>query len=100
LRPGGHFLFADFRDREKLGTLHAELSHSGMSLIKRRNITTNVVAALDQDHLRKAAQIAQGASKLMVRLFRQFAGNKKSRIYRRFSNGITVYQSFMFRKAN
>lgn len=98
LRTDGHFLFADFRDRERLPELEDQLLNTGMQIRQKRNITANVVAALDQDHARKLAQIRHGAPKLLVGLLQQFAGNPGSRIYQRFKNEITIYQSFVLQK--
>ncbi len=100
LKPGGHFLFADFRDSEHLSLLDIQLQRTGMTQIKQTNITPNVVAALDIDHERKLAQIQRGAPKLLTGLLQQFAGSKGTRIYRRFKRQHTVYKSFVLQKAN
>jgi len=99
LRPGGHFLFADFRDRERWDMLHEQLRRTDMAQIKQTDITLNVIAALDQDHERKLAQITRGAPKLFVKLLQEFAGSKGSRIYKQFKNRSIVYQSFVLQKA-
>jgi len=98
LRPGGHFLFTDFRDRAKWGTLESQLTHTGMQCIQQTNITPNVVAALDQDHARKLAQIQADAPKPFRKLFQEFAGNQGSRIYARFREQAAIYQSFVLQK--
>lgn len=98
LRVGGHFLFADFRDRERIPELESQLLGAGMQLRRKRNITANVVAALDQDHARKLAQIRQGSPRLVTGLLQQFAGMKGSRIYRRFKDELVIYQSFVLQK--
>ncbi len=98
LRPGGYFLFADFRNQDKLGILDTQLEQTGMRRVRQTNITPNVVAALDQDHARKLEQIQSHAPKFLVKLFQEFAGNQGSRIYGRFQEQITVYQSFVLQK--
>ena len=98
LRPGGHFLFADFRYQDKLATLDTQLTQTGMQRVRQTNITPNIVAALDQDHTRKLAQIQKHSPKLLRRLFQEFAGNQGTRIYTRFREKIAIYQSFVFQK--
>lgn len=53
LRPGGHLLFADFRDIEQVETLRQQFSRCGMSIVEQTDITPNVVRALDLDTDRK-----------------------------------------------
>lgn len=98
LRPSGHFLFADFRHRDKLAELDAQLARSGLKLLKRTNITANVVKALDADHARRVEQIARGAPRPLIRLMQQFAGVKGTRMYEQFSGENIVYQSFVLQK--
>ncbi|MBN2007406.1 MAG: class I SAM-dependent methyltransferase [Anaerolineae bacterium] len=98
LRVGGHFLFADFRDRERLPELETQLLGTGMQICRKRDITPNVVGALDQDHARKLAQIRQGSPQLLAGLLEQFAGIKGTRIYERFKNRLSIYQSFVLQK--
>ena len=57
LKPGGHFLFADFRTREQLDELNEQLERTEMQRIKQKNITPNVIEALDADHDRRIAHI-------------------------------------------
>ncbi len=98
LRRGGHFLFADFRDQERMPELESQLAGTGMQIHRKRDITANVVGALDQDHARKLAQIRQGSPKLLTGLLEQFAGMKGTRIYQRFKNRLSIYQSFVLQK--
>ncbi len=98
LRPGGHFLFADFRDQEDWDTLHQQLEQTGMQCVRRTDITENVVAALDADHERKLVQIKRGVPRLLINVFQEFAGSKGTRIYRRFQNKATLYYSFVLQK--
>ncbi len=98
LRPGGHFLFADFRPRERLTELDAQLARSGLALLKQANITPNVVRALNVDHARRVEQIAHGAPRPLIRLMQQFAGVKGTRMYEQFSSENIVYQSFVLQK--
>jgi len=104
LRPGGHFLFADFRPRQRLAELTNQLCRAvspdrpGLRILRQIDITPNVLAALDADHTRKRAQIKRGAPWWVLGLLEQFAGLQGSHIYEQFRTGAIVYQSFVLQK--
>jgi ubiquinone/menaquinone biosynthesis C-methylase UbiE len=98
LKPGGYFMFADFRNLEQLKELEEQLEQTGLRLITRENITPNVLMALDADHSRRFAHIQRGVPKMLHRLLREFAGNKDTWIYKGFQTGEVVYQNFLFQK--
>jgi SAM-dependent methyltransferase len=99
LRPGGHFLFSDHRDHDKLNLLRAQLKDSGLSLVKETDITRNVVAALDLDNDRKQRMIAQKCPRVLRREAEEFAAMKGSRAYRTFESGYSRYLSFVLHKS-
>ena len=99
LRPGGHFLFADFRNREQLAALDEQLERAEMKRIRRKDITPNVLEALDADHERRIAHIRRGAPKILDKLLQEFAGTKGAGIYKAFKDRAVVYQSFILQKA-
>src|SRR5262249_9600516 len=49
LRPGGSFLIADNRPKQRMPLLQDQLRRSGLSLIKEEQIGPNVVRALELD---------------------------------------------------
>ncbi|MBA3074851.1 MAG: class I SAM-dependent methyltransferase [Anaerolineae bacterium] len=98
LKPGGYFMFADFRNLEQLDELEEQLKQSGMVLITHENITPNVIKALDADHGRRFAHIQRGVPKMLHKLLREFAGNKDTWIYKGFQTGEIVYQNFLLQK--
>lgn len=99
LKPGGYFVFADFRNREQLDELKKQLDRTEMLLIKQENITSNVINALDADNERRLEHIQRGIPKVLRQLLREFAGNKGTWIYKGFMEGTIVYQNFIFQKA-
>ncbi len=99
LKPGGHFLFADFRPREQIDEMDEQLEHSEMQQVKQKNITPNVVEALDADHERRIAHIRRGAPRFLGKLMQEFAGTKGAGIYKGFQNGDFIYKSFVLQKA-
>jgi ubiquinone/menaquinone biosynthesis C-methylase UbiE len=100
LRKGGYFLFVDFRSKDKIALLRETLCKSGLKLIDETDITPNIVEALELDDVRKTTLIKQAVFKPLVRTFLEFAGVKGSAMYNEFKNGETVYQSFVFQKAD
>lgn len=98
LRPGGYFLFTDFRDRQHVHLLEKQMERSGMIVIKKSDITGNVITALETNHNQKVAFIQKAAPKYFVRLFKEFAGCRGTRIYNRFKAGESIYLSYILEK--
>ena len=95
LRPGGHFLYADFRDRASLESWRKSLSDSGLSLLRETDITGNVLNALDRDNERKLAFINRVVPKPLRPSINDFAGMRGTPIYDGFQGGRLVYMSFV-----
>ena len=57
LRPKGYFLFADLRNRDTSEKLQAQLTSSGLQVLKKVDITGNVLSALDAYNEKKLALI-------------------------------------------
>jgi ubiquinone/menaquinone biosynthesis C-methylase UbiE len=100
LRQGGYFLYADFRDKDEIDSLRRELRHSGMTLIKETNITTNVIEALNLDNERKLVLIQEAVHKMLLGPFQEFAGVRGSMMYEGFQTGEVIYSSFVLQKPN
>ena len=98
LKPGGHFLFTDFRDSKQIDLLDQQIQKSGLKVIKKRDITQNVVQSLDEDHDRKIQEISRSVPKFFVNQFREFAGVKDSQIYNEFKNRESIYISYVLQK--
>jgi SAM-dependent methyltransferase len=98
LRPGGYFLYADFRGQEKMETWRQQIRDSGLLLIHETDITANVVAALDADDERKTQLINKLVPKLLLSSFKDFSGVKGSVIYTEFRAGVTPYLRFVLQK--
>jgi hypothetical protein len=98
LRSGGHFLFTDFRKPNEIEELESLISASGLEVIKKRDITSNVIKALDVDHDRRMKIISQNVPKLFIKQFCEFAGVKNSIVYKQFEKGELLYLSYIMRK--
>ena len=99
LRPGGRFLFADFRQNEDLQLLDNQLAESGLRTLVKQDITPNVVAAMEMDNVRKLSQIRGVVPRLLSGLMEEFAGAPGSRIYGDFTSGRARYVSYVLQKA-
>jgi len=91
LKPGGSFLFADFRPADRLDELRRQLAACSMQLVEQEIITPNVVAALEKDSARKLGLIRQYVPLWLRQPFRVFAGIEGSRTHGRFKSGQTEY---------
>lgn len=98
LRPGGHFSWADFRERGQLHALDRAFGRAGLVPFRTEDITPNVLASLDRTNGRKARAIRTLAPPLLVPLLGQFAGLPGSTIYGKFERREKVYQHFVCRK--
>lgn len=98
LRPGGHFLHADFRDAKEVDSWREQLRASGLELVRETDITPNVLKALAADDARKRTLIGQLVPRWLVNAFQDFAGTKGSIVERAFATGEMKYFSFVLRK--
>lgn len=98
LKPGGHFLYADFRRRSAHDEWRRQINASGLSLIDEENMTQGVVAALASSHALKKSLVRQVAPRYMRSTFSQFAGTQGSVIYRAFEKGAANYLRFVLKK--
>ena len=99
LKPGGHFLFADFRNKGQMEELNQQLEDSGLLRLRFRDITQNVLKALDADHDRRMNHIQKGSPAILKQLVREFAGVKGTTFYNHLISGDVIYQSHILQKA-
>jgi len=95
LRPGGHFLYADFRSRDEVDAWRAGLLAAGLRLLAERDITSGVVAALDADDARKRDLIEAQFARPLRRAIGRFAGLRGTALYNEFRSGTLVYRAFV-----
>jgi ubiquinone/menaquinone biosynthesis C-methylase UbiE len=100
LRPGGHFLYADFRSGTgEVAALQRQLEESGMEIIQCDDISRGVVRGMELNTPKYESLIRS----LMPRFLRKpalaFAGVKGSAIYKSLESGETVYMCCHLRKA-
>ena len=98
LRPGGYFLFTDFRYDFEIPFLQEELQSSGMSLIKEEFITQQVVTALDLDDGRRRMLVEKLTPQFLHKTALDFAGAIGSETYNKFVSRKYVYFNYIFQK--
>ncbi len=98
LRPGGHFLYTDFRSAEKMGNLDRELAGCPLELLQERDITENVLEALRRDSARKKALINRSAGPMLRHAIEEFAALEGTRLFRSLENRARIYKSYLLRK--
>jgi len=98
LKPGGHFLLADIRQRKALSELRGYLSASSLTILEETEITSQVVHALEMGHESRLKSIRNHVPKVFVGSFMEFAGSEGSNVLNNLRNGNSVYMSFHCRK--
>jgi ubiquinone/menaquinone biosynthesis C-methylase UbiE len=98
LRPGGYFLYADFRSHSATDELRRDLTQAGFVVRRELDITPNIVRALDLDSDRKLELIRRYAPKLLRDRFARFAAVRGTSMYEGFRTGQLDYRSFVLQK--
>jgi ubiquinone/menaquinone biosynthesis C-methylase UbiE len=98
LRPGGYFLFTDFRFENEVEDLKKELASSGLTVLTERIINKEVVAALTLDDDRKRKLVKKLAPKFLHKIALNFGGTIGSETYNQFQSGKYVYFSYVMKK--
>jgi SAM-dependent methyltransferase len=94
LRPGGHFLYADFRFRDDLAAWEKALAATPLRLERSRVINAEVLRGMDINSARSAELIRRRLPKFLHALGRDFAGIRGSRIYTELQQGTLSYRSY------
>jgi ubiquinone/menaquinone biosynthesis C-methylase UbiE len=100
LRPGGRFLYADFRFDDDGGIARWEraLAESPLEQISFRAIDAEVLRGMERNAARSQALIARHLPKFLHALGRDFAGIPGSRVYNALKQGTLSYRAGCFAK--
>ncbi len=99
LRPGGWFLYTDFRPATEVPAWHAALAaQPGWERVAHEDITSAVADALLADDERKRKLIAEFIPPSFHHLFGEFAGLVGGQMYEGFRKREMLYHRFAFRK--
>ncbi len=99
LKPGGYFLYTDFRFSSGLAEWENDLAGAPMKMIAHREINAEVLRGMDVNSQRSLALITKNLPKFLHNLGRDFAGVQGSRIYDALKHGQVSYRTYCFTKA-
>jgi ubiquinone/menaquinone biosynthesis C-methylase UbiE len=98
LRPGGHFLYADFRFSESIPAWEKAIAECPLELRSTTDIGPCVIRGLEKNSERSQALLDRKLPKFLHGLGRDFAGIKGSRVYNALVEGGLSYRSHHFVK--
>jgi SAM-dependent methyltransferase len=98
LRPGGHFLYADFRFSERLAEWENAIAAASLKILRTQNINAEVLRGMNCNSPRSQDLITRHLPKFLHSLGADFAGVKGSRIYQALNSGELSYRSYCFQK--
>jgi len=74
LKPGGYFLYTDLRYEEKTPEWHTQIEEMGLKVIKKEDITDNVLKAMELDRERRIQLVKTYIPRILQIQFYHFAG--------------------------
>jgi ubiquinone/menaquinone biosynthesis C-methylase UbiE len=98
LRPGGHFLYADFRFSERFAEWEKALASAALTMTASRIINAEVLRGMDRNSQRSQDLVARHVPKFLRSLSEDFAGVRGSRVHTALQSGTLSYRSYCFRK--
>ncbi|MFA4864868.1 MAG: class I SAM-dependent methyltransferase, partial [Bacteroidales bacterium] len=98
LKPGGYFLFADFRHENELEKLKIQLKNSNFILVKKEIITANVLEALKLSSTERENLIRKLAPKFLHGLGKKFAATEGSTSFNKFATQEFEYLYYILMK--
>ena len=98
LKPGGFFLWADFRLAEEMPVLFNCFLDSGLEKIREKNITKSVINALKKMSKERKEKIKKHVPRPIQPVFMSYAGIQGSEVYNSFIQNRLIYKSATFKK--
>ncbi|MFO7922729.1 MAG: class I SAM-dependent methyltransferase [Bacteroidales bacterium] len=98
LKPGGYFLFTDFRDDHRIEELESQLKKSNLCLEGKEDITENVLEALTLATPERENLIKKIAPKPLHNLSRKFAATAGTPTYNKFLSRKFLYLRYVLMK--
>jgi SAM-dependent methyltransferase len=99
LRPGGHFLYADFRFADSMAGWEKAIATAPLKMLCQRNINAEVLRGMDRNSQRSQDLVARHLPRFLHNLGADFAGVKGSRVHKALKSGELSYRSYCFEKA-
>ncbi|WP_343572190.1 phthiotriol/phenolphthiotriol dimycocerosates methyltransferase [Mycobacterium sp.] len=98
LRPGGHFLYADFRGFLEYDAWDAALAASPMRMVSKREINSEVLRGLDNNSQRYLDLVGRHVPAFLQSFGRLFAGAPGTLMYKELQRGRLSYRMYHFIK--
>lgn len=98
LKPGGYFLYADFRFQDGIQKWEEALAAADLKLEHTRDISSEVMRGMECNSATSIEMIRKKLPHFLHELGRDFAGVKGSRIYNAVEDGRLSYRSYCFVK--
>jgi ubiquinone/menaquinone biosynthesis C-methylase UbiE len=98
LRPGGYFLFADFRYPHEWPYIIKLFNNSGFKVLFEKDITSNILHSLNLDSERRISLVKSYAPKILQKNILNFTGSKGTETYNYFLTRKYTYKSFKLQK--
>ncbi len=100
LRKDGYFCWTDFRDEETMKKTEEIFQNVGFSVASKKEITDEVVDALDMINDAKKERITELVPRTIRRSFETFAGVQGTPVYDSFKSGKLKYYRYQMIKNN
>jgi len=98
LRPGGHFLYADFRFADSQSEWEKAIATAPLTVLRQKIINTEVLRGMNRNSARSQDLITRHLPRFMHSLGADFAGIKGSRVHKALVSGELSYRSYCFEK--
>ena len=98
LRPGGHFLYADFRFEDGMAEWEKALAAAPFKTLRQQNINAEVLRGMNHNSQRSQDLIARHLPRFLHNLGADFAGVKGSRVHNALKSGELSYRSYCLEK--
>lgn len=98
LKPGGHFLFTDFRSEHQWPETVGLIKENHFNILDVKDITGNVLEALEKDSDRRKKMVIAYAPRILKSSILNFSGAKGTATYDHFLKRKFVYKSFLLQK--
>ena len=99
LKVGGNFCWTDFRDKETMEKLHDIFLITGFEIVSKKEITKEVLNALDDINDSKVKGISESVPMGMKKSFETFAGVQGTPVYEAFKAGNLHYHRYLMVKS-
>jgi ubiquinone/menaquinone biosynthesis C-methylase UbiE len=98
LRPSGHFLYTDLRERSSIPKWESDLANGPLRKLAELNIENEVLRGLEKNSSRHGELIDKIAPKPLRRLFREISGVEGGGKHQQVKDGLLSYRIYLFVK--